>query len=77
MVKDGTSFTSGSVGVTLGVDALSRINRGLWFFTYGLAVSLSDGLVDVSPDVARSYLNDAARSLIEWEQSQRIDVDPT
>ena len=61
----------------LGVDALSRINRGLWFFTYGLAVSLSDGLVDVSPDVARSYLNDTARSLIEWEQSQRIDVDPT
>ena len=55
----------------LGEEALRRINRGLWFFTYGLAVSLADGLVEVKREVARGYLNDVAASLIAAEQVVR------
>jgi AcrR family transcriptional regulator len=51
--------------------ALLRINRGLWFVTYGLAVSLADGLVRVPAEVARRYLNEAAGSLIAAEQAAR------
>ncbi len=50
--------------------ALVRINRGLWFFTYGLAVSIADGLVGASPRTVRRYLNEAARALIAGEQGR-------
>ena len=54
--------------------ALARINRALWFFTYGLAVSLADGVVAVSRPLVRRYLNEAARSLILGERTRLAEA---